>query len=87
MPISRSEFERGEINPYQAVMSFLRLNKDYAWTLEEIQEKVHSQYKLTIGIEELRNFLDELAMKGIIEKKEICGVIYYCWIRLGLVKG
>ena len=78
MPISRREFESGELDPSLLIIEFLRSNPDNAYTMEELMEELASRgVNLTTG--EMQNILDSLEKREKIEAKASIGVVYYIY--------
>jgi|Deesub1362A_J573_1020465.scaffolds.fasta_scaffold00246_2 acetate kinase len=78
MPISRREFESGELDPGLLLIEFLRSNSDYAYTLDELVRELGSKGIHMTG-EDLRNILRSLEHRGRIESKIKYGVVYYIY--------
>jgi hypothetical protein len=90
MPISRREFEKGELDPSLLVEQFLRSNPDCAYTLQELMSELASKYTLQelmsgmiskgaqFSEDDLGSILERLSERGRIESKTIGGVLYYC---------
>ncbi len=78
MPISRSEFESGELDPGLLLIEYLRSNPDYAYTLDELKEYLISR-GVHLTTEELGNVLNTLESRGRVELKVVVGVLYYIY--------
>jgi len=90
MPISREQFERGQDNTaQQRILQFLAEHSDKAYEPSEIaevthEEKLPSEDSLWRGIALLsltwqnHGILEELVKKGLVDKKIIKGVSWYC---------
>ncbi len=78
MPISRSEFESGELDPSLLIIDFLHSNPDYAYTVEELLEQLASS-GIDLTGEEMQSILKSLESRGRIEVKTIDAVIYYIY--------
>lgn len=76
MPISRREFESGELDPSLLLIEFLRSNPDYAYTAKELIGELASK-GMDLTKEEMQNALSSLENRGRIESKIIHGVVYY----------
>ena len=81
MPISRGEFEQGEIDLRSIVVGFLRTNSDSAFSLEEIIGQLTSEGISSIS-EEVVIILTELVDKKRVETKSIDGVAYYIYCNI-----
>ena len=78
MPISRSKFESGELDPSLFLVEFLRSNPDYAYTMEELIEKLASK-GIDLTAEKVESILRLLESRGRIESKMKYGVVYYIY--------
>jgi len=78
MPISRKEFESGELNLSLLIIDFLHSNPDYAYTVEELVEELVSR-GTDLTAEKVQTVLSSLENRGRVEVKEIHGVIYYIY--------
>lgn len=76
MPVSRSEFESGKFELNGLLAEFLHSNADYAYTAEELVQKLASG-NVNVTVEEVRNALELLAGRGRVERKTISGMVYY----------
>ncbi len=81
MPISRGEFEKGDIDLRLVILEFLRSNSDYAHSLEEIIEQLISE-GITPIYEEVNDMLTGLVNKKRLESKSISGVLYYMYCKV-----
>ena len=82
MPISRSEFERGEISPGHLIIEFLCANPEQAYSLGELWREFGSS--VALSIDEFQGILLDLERDVHIESKLIKGMLYYiCGKRLG----
>ena len=91
MPITRREFEKGQLDPSLLVEEFLRSNLDYAFTLTELMEGLASEYTLAqllnglmskgaqFTAEDLQNIIDALVEKGRIESETVTDEVYYIY--------
>jgi len=78
MPISRSDFESGELDPSLLLTEYLRSTPDYAYTLDELKEYLISR-GVHLTTEELGNVLNTLESRGRVESKVVVGVLYYIY--------
>ena len=78
MPISRSEFESGELDPGILIMDFLRSNPDYAYTVYELLEQLASN-GVNLTDVEIEEILKSLESRGRIKAKAKSGVVYYIY--------
>ena len=91
MPITRREFEKGQLDPSLLVEEFLCSNLDYAFTLIELMEGLASKYTLAqllnglmskgaqFTAEDLQKIIDSLVEKGRIESETVKDEEYYCY--------
>ena len=77
MPISRREFESGELDAGFMVMDFLRSNSDDAYTADELVELISES--VDVNKEQMRDILDSLERQGKVEVRVMRGVIYYIY--------
>ena len=84
MPIRRSEFDKGEIDPSLVVLEFFRGQRDLAFPLEEVHEAL-AKAGINIEIEILRGMVVDLESRGRLESKVVAGRLYYRYktFRLG----
>ncbi len=78
MPISRREFEQGEINLNTAITNYLRDNIDNAYILGELYEELLSE-GFACSEEDVAHSLSELVDIKRIEVKDINGVLYHIY--------
>lgn len=78
MPITRREFESGELKPNLLIVGFLKANPDYAYTAQELRTELGTK-DLTLTLRETRNILRSLVEKETIEAKTIKRVVYYIY--------
>lgn len=78
MPISRKEFESGELDPSLLIIEFLSSNPDYAYSLEELVEWLASR-GVNVKVEELRAILRSLEEQEKVEVKMKVGMVYYIY--------
>ncbi|MBE0415691.1 MAG: hypothetical protein IBX36_04025 [Dehalococcoidia bacterium] len=78
MPISRDEFERGELDPSLFIVDFLRSSPDYAYTLEELIAELASR-GMDLAEEDLQDILSSLETRGRIESKTRRSMVYYIY--------
>jgi hypothetical protein len=89
MPISREQFEKGLDNTAQKILKFLSEHPDSAYEPSEIVEaidegKLPPENSLWRGMALLsltwqnHGILEELVKKGLVDKKLIKGVSWYC---------
>ena len=78
MPISRREFEGGELDPSLLLIEFLRSNADYAYTVEELQSEL-AETGIDLTVEKMQDILNSLKNRGRIEAKTRYGVVYYIY--------
>lgn len=76
MPISRREFEKGEIDPTFVLEEFLRSNSDTAYTAEELIIELASN-RIALTREEVQSILRSLEAEGKIRLNTVRGVVYY----------
>ena len=86
MPISRDEYEIGEIDISLWVVQFLRERPDYAFTVDELSNALASSWRPSQG-DELVRALEDLVESKRIECKNIKGIMYYRYYKrpLGFV--
>jgi hypothetical protein len=88
MPIDRGEFESGQIlnQVEKAVISFLNVNKNKAFTISEIMDGINLQASFkdlwnvilfVIGIAAFHLILNSLVTSGKIRMNIIKGMLYY----------
>lgn len=82
MPISRSEFDRGKVDPQYFLLEFFRSHRDTAYSMAELVV-VLSREGLYTGEEDLQKSLEDLRVRGWLEAKEVRGVVYYIRRPLG----
>ena len=80
MPISRSDFDAGELSVEGMLVAFLRDNQDLAFTTIELIEALDAQGVQTRD-DELVDALMRLESRERIESKEVAGTRYYCYKR------
>ena len=80
MPISRGEFEQGEIDLRLVIIEFLRVNIDSAYTLNEIIEELVSEGIACLE-QDVVPVLNALVDNKRIELKSIGGVLYYMYFK------
>jgi len=89
MPISREQFVKGLDNTAQRILKFLSEHPDSAYEPSEIAEatdegKLPPENSLWRGMALLsltwqnHGILDDLVKKGLVDKKIIKGVSWYC---------
>jgi hypothetical protein len=78
MPISRGEFEKGELDPGLLILEFLRSNPDYAYILEELIGEL-AKRGMDLTAEEAQSILSSLESRGRVEAKTIHGMVYYIY--------
>lgn len=89
MPISREQFNQGLDNTAQRILKFLSVHPDSAYEPSEIAEaidegKLPKDNSLWRGMGLLsatwqnHSILDGLVKKGLVDKKIIEGVSWYC---------
>lgn len=84
MPISRREFESGELDLSLLLIGFFHSNPDYAYTVEELIGELVSR-GVSLSEEEMRNALSSIEARGRIESKTLRGgVVYYIYSKPGL---
>jgi hypothetical protein len=88
MPISKDEFESGQVLSAltKSIVTFLKKNPDNAYTSSELMEGINFQADFRdfframisgLAILMSPNILDDLAVKGTIRKNFIDGQYYY----------
>jgi hypothetical protein len=89
MPISRDQFAKGLDNTAQRILNFLAEHPDHAYEPSEIAEAI-DEGKLPPGSSLWRgmallsltwqnhSILEDLVKKGLVDKKLIKGVSWYC---------
>ncbi len=89
MPISRDQFAKGLDNTAQRIINFLSEHPDQAYEPSEIAEAI-DEGKLPLGSSLWRgmallsltwqnhSILEDLVKKGLVDKKIIKGVSWYC---------
>ncbi len=77
MPISRTEFQKGELDPSFFVEEFLRSNADCAYTVEELIVELASKKRMALTAEEVRVILDSLETDKRVSAKMVRDVVYY----------
>lgn len=82
MPISRSEFEMGQVSPELLVVEFLYSDQDQAYSLGELWHALGS--RVALSIDEFQELLSGLVREQRIGSKTISDKLYYiCSKRLG----
>jgi len=76
MPISRKEFESGEVDPSLLVEEVVCSSPDYAYTVEELIIELAS-HRIGLTREEVQNILSSLEAQRKIKSNTVRGVIYY----------
>lgn len=82
MPISGSEFERGQILPGRLVVEFLSAEPEQAFSLDELWWTLGS--KVTDSLNEFRVILSDLEEKGFMRSKVINEMLYFSYAARGL---
>ena len=75
MPISHESFDRGETLSRSEVLSFLRLNREQAHSIQDIHQATRTS--LEYSVEELQEVLEALEVDRLIESKVLEGIRYY----------
>ena len=78
MPINRSEFEKGELDPGFVLEEFLRSNDDYAYTIDEIIVELSSK-RMALTAEEVQGILSDLEKHERIIKNRVRDIMYYIY--------
>lgn len=76
MPISRDEYEFGDVDIGLFILQFLREHSDYAFTAEELLKGLVSSARAT-SLDEVITALEDLVQSNKVESKNIKGVVYY----------
>ncbi len=79
MPISRSEFEYGEISPGLLIVEFLCADPEQAYSLGELWRGLGS--RVALSLDEFQGVLAGLEKEGNISSKTIDGMLYYVYAR------
>jgi hypothetical protein len=91
-PISRKEFEKGNVNLKKEILAFLDANNEKAFTAEEIMSKVSFQTNLDLEAAprvsvfiaaNLAAFLNDLAAEGSIKRKVVSNRMYFMSVKEG----
>ena len=82
MPISRNEFESGELDLTVHIMLILELDPESAWSAAELQEDIEGKLGSDFEQQVVLYALAALQTAGKIEHEEIWGVDYYCVTRV-----
>ncbi|MFC2024597.1 hypothetical protein ACFLTJ_03395 [Chloroflexota bacterium] len=89
MPLPREQFEKGLDNTAQKIINFLKEHADRAYEPSEIAEaidegKLPAENSLWRGMALLsltwqnHGILEDLVKKGLVDKKIIKGISWYC---------
>ncbi len=78
MPINRSEFEKGELDPSFLLEEFLRSNSDSAYTVEELIVELASK-RMALTAEEVQNILSSLETRERVRAKAVRDMVYYIY--------
>ncbi|MEM3342453.1 MAG: hypothetical protein QW728_07140 [Thermoplasmata archaeon] len=88
MPISRAEFDAGEIKNAEivrlknTVLEFLKANNDRAFTSQEIKAEISTKYsfieKMKLSRSDINQVLTLLEDNKQVSSKTIQGKKYYC---------
>jgi len=76
MPINRSEFEKGELDPSFVVEEFLRYNADYAYDVDELIVQMASK-KFAFTEEEMKDILGTLEDNDRLKSNIVRDKTYY----------
>ena len=78
MPISRTEFEKGELDPSFVAEEFLRSNSDLAYTAEEVVVELASK-RIALTVKEVEGILGELENHKRVSENRVRDVVYYIY--------
>ena len=78
MPINRSEFEKGELDPSFVVEEFLRSNPDCAYNVDELIVELASK-KMAFVAKEVQDILSTLETDGRVISKMVRDTAYYIY--------
>lgn len=80
MPISRHEYESGEIEPSAYILQVLRGYSDTAFTLEELLTLAASEGR-SLSRQQLLQIMHGLVEAGTAESKSLKDVVYYIYYK------
>ena len=78
MPISRTEFEKSELDPGFVLEEFLRSNPDLAYTAEELVVEMASN-RVALTIEEVQGILGDLEKRERVTEHGVRDIVYYIY--------
>ena len=78
MPISRKEFEKGELDPGFVIEEFLRSNADLAYTADELVVELASS-RIALKVGEMEGLLGDLEKRGRVSENRVRDVVYYIY--------
>ncbi len=80
MPISRKEFETGELDLSFLIIDFLRTNSDDAYNVEELVAELALK-GMSLTVEKVQTILSSLESRGRVQTQTRDGVVYYIYSR------
>ena len=78
MPISRTEFEKSELDPSFLLEEFLRSHSDFAYTAEELVVELASN-RIALTVEEVREILGDLENRERVRENRVRDIVYYIY--------
>lgn len=76
MPVSRTEFEKGELDPGFVIEEFLRDNPDYAYNVDELIVQMASK-EIALKQGDMKSILEQLETDGRIKSNIVRDKVYY----------
>ena len=83
MPISRSEFERRQIDAIIYLEQLLRAFADTAFSVDELVELASREGRI-FSRDDVLSAVDALVDEGKAEREDVNGVVYYIYKRRSL---
>jgi hypothetical protein len=79
MPISSNDFEKTESEPSRLLIDFLRSNRRFAYSLNQLQKMLESEGRV-LDKKDIDKMLSLMEYAGMVESKIIAGVPYYRYL-------
>jgi hypothetical protein len=84
MPINKRGFFRGEIRPEDALIDLFNVDREKAYTFDELKEMA-IEIGMAVANEELEAMLSSLINRGWIVSREMVGQRFYTRRGLGFI--